>query len=75
MSNTDKTTEASKTELTDQELDGAQGGAGYLKIGDIKGESVDPALKSEYPLNFSKIETEYVEQDPALSLTTSTLKR
>ena len=34
----DKTTEDSKTELTESQLDDVQGGAGYLKIGDIKGE-------------------------------------
>lgn len=39
MSEKDKTTEASKVELTDEQLDGAEGGAGYLKLGDIEGES------------------------------------
>ncbi len=32
-------------ELNDEELDGVAGGAGYLKIGDIKGESVEPKHK------------------------------
>ena len=39
MSDQNKTTEASKTELTDEQLEGAQGGASYIKIGDIEGES------------------------------------
>ncbi|MFK7941497.1 MAG: hypothetical protein AB8B85_01060 [Paracoccaceae bacterium] len=40
MSKTNRTTDASKVELTDEELDGAEGGAGFLKLGDIEGESV-----------------------------------
>ena len=28
-------------ELTDDQLEGVAGGAGYLKLGDIKGESTD----------------------------------
>lgn len=56
----DKTTEASSVELTDEALDGAQGGAGFLKLGDIEGES------KEASLNFSKVEFEYVKVDPKL---------
>ena len=60
MSDQNKTTEASKTELTDEQLDGAQGGASYLKINGIEGES---RLTEEVSLNFSKVEFEYIKDD------------
>ena len=62
----DKTTEASSVELTDEALDGAQGGAGFLKLGDIDGEAQDSALTENVTLNFSKVEFEYVKVDPKL---------
>ena len=61
MSKTDKTTEASKVELTDEALDDAQGGAGYLKIDGIDGES---RFTENVSLNFSKVEFEYAGVDP-----------
>ena len=58
MTKENKTTDASKVELTDEQMDGAQGGAGYLKIGDIPGESRDAVPTEELSLNFTKVEFE-----------------
>ena len=75
MSDKDKITEASKTELTDEQLDGAQGGAGYLKIDGIDGESKDAgALTENFSLNFSKVEFEYVKQTSTLDKSSTKLK-
>lgn len=44
------TVEEAQTELSDSALEGVAGGAGYLKIGDIKGESLSraQAIKIDY---------------------------
>ncbi len=57
MTDKNKTTDASKVELTDEQLDDAQAGlaGAYLKLGDIDGES--KAIPAEsISLNFGKIE-------------------
>ncbi|MEM7746229.1 MAG: hypothetical protein AAF409_21250 [Pseudomonadota bacterium] len=57
MTDRNKTTDASKVELTDEQLDDVQAGlaAAYLKLGDIDGES--KAIPTEtFSLNFGKIE-------------------
>ena len=46
MAKTDKTTEASKVELTDEALDGAQGGASMIKMDDLDTGSKGTVWKS-----------------------------
>ena len=72
MTSDDKATDASKVDLTDEELDGANGGAGYIKLGDIEGTS---KLTGEVSLNFGKIQDDYRDlKSTALKGTTSKLK-
>ncbi|MEP2987682.1 MAG: hypothetical protein ABJN65_16570 [Parasphingorhabdus sp.] len=49
----DKVTEAGAVELEENELDQVTGGASYLKLGDIKGES---AIEGEVKDSFLKID-------------------
>lgn len=53
MPEKDKTTEASKVELTDEQIDDVNGGAfsGYLKIGKIESRSHEVASASSWKLN------------------------
>ena len=74
MTDKDKITEASKTELTDEQLDGAQGGAGYIKIGDIEGTSRDAVPTEEVSLNFTKITHDYVKGPSKLDKSSTKLK-
>ena len=74
MSKSDKVTEASKVELTDEQLDGAQGGAAYIKFDGIDGESRASVPTEEVSLNFSKVEFEYVKQSPRLDKSSTKVK-
>lgn len=56
MSKTDKTTEASQADLSDEQLDGAQGGASFLKLGDIEGMAKNTSHMDTVTLNFPKVE-------------------
>lgn len=52
----DKPTKASAVELEEKDLDDVQGGAAYIKLGDIKGESL--ATKSADYLKIGDIDGE-----------------
>lgn len=58
MMNQHTTTADSQVELTDEALEDAQGGTGYIKLGDIKGESKVPAGYDHMSL---KVEVDPVE--------------
>ena len=49
--------------MTDEQLEDAQGGVSYLKLGDIDGESKDTVPVDQVSLNFSKVEFEYIKDD------------
>lgn len=75
MSKTDKTTEASQTELSDSELENAQGGAVFAKYDGVDGESKDARVSESFSLNFGKIEVEYAKDSTKLEPSKTTLKR
>ena len=55
MSDDTKTTQDSKVELTDEQLDGAEGGAGYVKFDGIDGESVDMSHAGSGKVKFQRL--------------------
>lgn len=63
----DKITKAGAVELEENELDNVTGGAAYLKIGDIKGES--NLLGDKAGLTGYKLGTTDLKIDSAKSLT------
>lgn len=80
MTDKDKTTDASKVELDDSDLDQAQGAGidAYLKLDGLDGESKDAHFTETITLNFGKIENTYDRQTPkdtAQKLGSKTLKR
>jgi len=57
------TVEEAEQELSEEALEGVAGGAGYLKIGDIKGESLDTTSTSntfeEIKVTYSPLRTSF----------------